>query len=76
MRVALVSPEAGLEVAQDPLVQSGGVPSGIFVSHWSEPKIQDQRASTSKLNDNGRQTRWAGRSQGWNAGVLGYTNLR
>ena len=33
MGVALVGPEAGLEVAQDRLVQSGGVPGGIFVSH-------------------------------------------
>ena len=31
--VALVVPEAGLEAAQNRLVQSGGVPGGIFVSH-------------------------------------------
>ena len=46
----------------------------LYSDHWSEPKTQDQRASTSKLNNNGRRTRWAGRNQGWNSGVLGYTN--
>ena len=31
--VALIGPEAGLEVAQNCLVQSGGVPGGIFGLH-------------------------------------------